>query len=177
MKTHIPLKLIVAALALALIGNVSAQNSAPASPAHKAESKEPDLGFMNVSICYEAFSMPIAKAGELQRKGMTDEDLYKELVSTGKLERMLVLRTKSGQRAVVENVSEYKYPTEFTQPQIPCGNPKNIQVPTPLPVAPTAFEKRDLGDTIEAEPTLSEDAKAVDFQIAISHVSLAKRDK
>ena len=132
---------------------------------------------MNVSICYEAFSLPIAKAGELQRKGMTDEELYKEVVSTGKLERMLVLRTKSGQRAVVENVTSYIFPTEFTQPQIPCGNPGNVNVPTPLPVAPTAFDKKEVGDTLEGEPTLSQNAKFVDFQIAVSHVALARREK
>ena len=177
MKTHMIARFIVAAFALALAGNASAQSPAPASALPKTESKEPDLGSMNVSICYEAFSLPIAKAGELQRKGMTDEELYKEVVSTGKLERMLVLRTKSGQRAVVENVTSYIFPTEFTQPQIPCGNPGNVNVPTPLPVAPTAFDKKEVGDTLEGEPTLSQNAKFVDFQIAVSHVALARREK
>lgn len=189
MKTHTTLKLAVAALVLAFVSNLHAQTAAGASeskteakaakpaPAPAVDPNAADLGMMNVSITYEAFSLTIAKAGELQRKGLSDEELYKELVSAGKLERLLVLRTKPGQRAVVENVTEYKFPTEFTQPQIPCGNPGNVNVPTPLPVAPTAFEKRDLGDTIEAEPTLSEDAKSVDFQIAISHVALARREK
>ena len=90
---------------------------------------------------------------------------------------MLVLRTKSGQRAVVENVTSYIFPTEFTQPQIPCGNPGNVNVPTPLPVAPTAFDKKEVGDTLEGEPTLSQNAKFVDFQIAVSHVALARREK
>lgn len=190
MNTPAIIKSTVAALALAFVPNIPAQISASGSsrakpeakaanpaPAPAADKQAAEFGSMNISICYEAFSLPIAKAGELQRKGMTDDELYKEVVNTGKLERMLVLRTKSGQRAVIENVTNYIFPTEFTQPQIPCGNPKNIQVPTPLPVAPTAFDKRDVGDTIEAEPTLSEDAKSVDFQIMISHLGLARREK
>ncbi len=178
MKTHTILRFTITALALALAENVSAQAPATASSSPKTESKEPDLGGMNVSICYEAFSLPIAKAGELQRKGMTDEELYQELVGTGKLERMLVLRTKSGQRAVVENVTSYIYPTEFSQAQIPCNIPEKGKEPAiPLPVAPTAFDKKDVGDSLEAEPTLAVDAMSVDFQITVSHVSLARREK
>lgn len=134
---------------------------------------------MNISLAYEAFSLPIAKAGELQRKGLTDEELYKEFVSAGKLERLLVLRTKSGQRAILENVTEYRYPAEFSGPQLP-GGVSSDKVPPPLtppPFGPTAFEKKDAGDTMECEPTLSLDAKSVDFQIAVTHVALARREK
>ena len=190
MKTHTIIKSTVAALALALVPNIPAQTSASGASGPKAEGKtaEPapalsaetqaaDLGSMNVSVCYEAFSLPIAKAGELQRKGMTDEELYKEVVGAGKLERMLVLRTKSGQRAVLENETEYKYPTEFTDPQVPGGVAKEPATVGHLPIAPTAFETRHVGDSMEAEPTLSPDAKTVDFQVLVSHVALARREK
>lgn len=134
---------------------------------------------MNVSICYEAFSVPIAKAGELQRKGMADEELYKEMVSAGKLERMLVLRTKPGERAVLESVTQYKHVTEYTVPREPggaVGPQPNVELP-PLPLAPTAFEKTDVGDTFEIEAVLSPDAKTADIQFIVSHLALAKREK
>ena len=187
MKTHTVLKFTVASLALAFATNIPAQTAAPApnakgseaKPAPAADPQIANLETMNVSLAYEAFSLPIAKAGELQRKGMTDDELYKEVVVSGKLERLLVLRTKSGQRAVVENVTNYIYPTEFTQPQIPgsFSSDKIQPPPIPLPVAPTAFEKKDVGDSLEAEPTLSQDAKSVDFQFRVSHVGLARREK
>ena len=196
MNTPAVIKFTVAALALAFVPNIPAQTSASGAPGAKAESKaaEPapapaadtqaaDLGSMNVSICYEAFSLPIAKAGELQRKGMTDEELYKELVSAGKLERLLVVRTKPGQRVAIDNVTQYKFPTEFSAPGVPGGvgdsppEPNKLAPAVPLPLAPTAFEKIEVGDIMEAEPVLSPDAKSVDFQLMISHVAFAKREK
>ena len=196
MKTHTIIKSAVAAFALAFAPNLPAQTAASGASGPKAEGKaaEPapaptpktqaaDLGSMNVSICYEAFSLPIAKAGELQRKGLTDEELYKELLSAVKLERMLVLRTKSGQRAVLDTASEYKYPNVFMQPEPPGmlgivpGGEKTPTPTVPLPLAPTSFENKDVGDTMEFEPTLSSDAKAVDVQILVSHTALARREK
>lgn len=170
MKTHTFLKSVVAALALTSIPNLSAQTGCVVV---NREVKFTGLDAMNVSICYEAFSLPIAKAGELQRKGMTDEELYKEVVNTGKLERVLVLRTKSGQRSVLENTTYYIYPTEFMMPEIPTPRKRSIS----LPIAATAYEKKEVGDTFEAEPTLSSDAKSVDMQFSVSHVALARREK
>ena len=188
MKRHTIIRSTVAALALAFIPNTHAQITEPDSnatgkvakpvPAPAATPQIANMEAMNVSLTYEAFSLPIAKAGELQRKGLADDELYKELVSSGKLERLLVVRTKAGQRAVLENVTEYKYPTEFTEPRIPGDFAGKPEVPTvPLPIAPTAYEKKDVGDTMEFEPALSQEAKAVDVQILVSHTALARREK
>ena len=213
MKTHIT-KSIVAALALAYVANLHAQTPAasgvPAAPAArdpfaagKAAAPSPVLGSqaestesMNISLAYEAFSLPIAKAGELQRKGLSDVDLYKELVTTGKLERMLVLRGKPGQRALLENVTEYRYATEFEpanagdegeHPQAANAGTKKGEPAVPakmamghspaIPVTPTAFEMRNVGDSMEVEPTLSPDAKIVDLNVSITHTALVGRDK
>jgi general secretion pathway protein D len=85
--------------------------------------------------------------------------------------------TKSGQRAVVEVVREFKYPTEFTQPQIPqqfnsggtsllgSGSSSNGSFPV-TPTTPTAFEKRDVGVTLEVEPTIGPDGYSIDMQLA-----------
>lgn len=187
MKTHTIVKFTVGALALALVSSLHAQTAAASASEPKAQVKaaqpaptptaDPhpaDLDAIILSLAYEAFSLPIAKAGELQRRGMTDEELYKEVLASGKLERLLVLRTKSNQIAQLQNVALYSYPTEFSPPQIPCGMAENkIQ----LPVVATAFGEKDVGDLLEAEPTLSPDAKSVDFHLNVSHVALARREK
>lgn len=190
MKTLTIIKLAVAMLALAFTPHTSGQTPTdtpkqnttnkdgnPATPVVAGGwAKNPES--TNISLAYEAFSLPIAKAGELQRKGLTDEELYKEVVAAGKLERLLVVRTISGQRMVLQSQAEYKFPTEFTQPQIPCNIPERGNEPKiPLPIAPTAFEKRDVGDSMEIEPTLSTDAKSVEFQLSVSHEAFTKREK
>jgi hypothetical protein len=189
MKIHTTLGITVAALALAFVGNVSAEAPANASAEQKPESKALDVGSMNITICYEAFSLPIAKAGELQRKRMTDEELYKEVVKAGKIERLLVLRTKSGQRAVVESVTEHRYPSEFTdgctlfhdlaKAKEGENGQKVIEVTKPnvWPIIPTSTEKRDVGDTLEIEPTVSDEGSGVNFQICVTHVAQSKREK
>lgn len=88
--------------------------------------------------------------------------------------------TKSGQKATVQVIREMIYPTEFDPPQIPTNfgqnnqinnNPNLPVVPTSLPPAvatpatPTAFEKRDVGVTMEVEPVVSEDGRTVDLTV------------
>ena len=83
--------------------------------------------------------------------------------------------TKSGQRAVVEVIREFKYPTEFSAPQIPqtigatggggLGGGSSASFPV-TPTTPTAFEKRDVGVTLEVEPTIGPDGYSIDMQLA-----------
>ena len=197
MNTHTVIKITVAALALALIPNIPAQTSASGAsepkveskattpaPAPAADTEAADSGSMNVSICYEAFSLPIAKAGELQRKGMTDQELYKEVVNIGKLERMLVLRTKSGQRSVLANTSDFRYPTTFNLSEVPIPQQVEIKAEdakkvaaTSMSLVPMCFEHMDVGDSVEVEPTLSPGFKTVNSQISVSHIAFAKKEK
>jgi len=115
---------------------------------------------------------------------MTREEFYKEVVKTGNLERLLVLRTKSGQRAVMENVSELKCPAEFnlSQQPIPQGveltekDRKNVAADS-VSLVPMSFERRDPGDILEAEPTLLTGAEAVNLKITVSHVTFTKKEK
>lgn len=78
--------------------------------------------------------------------------------------------TKSGQRAVIEVVVEFRYPTEFNPPQVP-----NIAVGavgvgggyTPVtPTAPTAFETRNTGVTLEVQPTVGADGETIDLDLS-----------
>ncbi|MGZ4984853.1 MAG: Amuc_1098 family type IV pilus outer membrane protein, partial [Chthoniobacterales bacterium] len=81
--------------------------------------------------------------------------------------------TKSGQRAVIEIVREFRYPTQFQPPQIPQnfrGGDSFSSTINPLtgitsgtgstgafpvtPTTPTAFETRNTGVTLEVEPVV-----------------------
>ena len=75
---------------------------------------------------------------------------------------------RSGQKATAEAIHEFIYPTEYMPPEIPIsisgeqGLPPR-KLPT-LPYLPTAFETRNLGSTIEIEPTISEDDDLIDLR-------------
>jgi general secretion pathway protein D len=85
--------------------------------------------------------------------------------------------TKSGQRAVIEIVREFRYPTQFQAPQIPqsFNNPNSTAlVPgqtvnaTSFPVTPTtptAFETRNTGVTLEVEPVVGPDGVTIDLNL------------
>ncbi len=83
--------------------------------------------------------------------------------------------TKSGQKAVIEVVREFRYPTEFQPPQIPTnvggggnngglggGGTTNIPV---TPTTPTAFETRKVGVTLEVEPVVGSDGQTIDLNL------------
>jgi general secretion pathway protein D len=94
--------------------------------------------------------------------------------------------TKSGQRATISIVREFIYPTEFDPPQIPqtigvlpgtiFGSPGFVVQVTPPPInpvtpsTPTAFEKRDVGMSLEVEPVISADNTTVDLNLSPSDV-------
>ncbi|MFN2621678.1 MAG: Amuc_1098 family type IV pilus outer membrane protein [Chthoniobacterales bacterium] len=86
--------------------------------------------------------------------------------------------TKSGQRAVIEIVREFRYPTQFQPPQIPqtfaaretvsgtasvSGN-SNGAFPV-TPTTPTGFETRNTGVTLEVEPVVGPDGITIDLNL------------
>ena len=79
--------------------------------------------------------------------------------------------TKSGQRAVIEIVREFRYPTQFQPPQIPqtVGSTANAAagaVAIPItPTTPTAFETRNTGVTLEVEPVVGPDGVTIDLNL------------
>ena len=87
--------------------------------------------------------------------------------------------TKSGQRAVIEIIREFKYPTEFDPPQIPQSIGSNITGSGLLgvgsqsqnnsfpvtPTTPTAFEVRNTGVTLEVEPVVGPDGYTIDLNL------------
>jgi general secretion pathway protein D len=82
--------------------------------------------------------------------------------------------TKSGQRAIIEIVREFRYPTEFTQPQIPqiasstgttvIGGATTVPVVV-TPTTPTKFDTRNTGVTLEVEPVVGADGATIDLNL------------
>jgi len=88
--------------------------------------------------------------------------------------------TKSGQRATVEVVREFLYPTEFDPPEIPqqfgalggggligggLGGSQGASFPV-TPTTPTTFEMRPVGVRLEVDPVLGADGYTIDLNLA-----------
>ncbi len=81
--------------------------------------------------------------------------------------------TKGGQRATIEVIREFIYPTEFDPPQVPTnvggggggafgGGTTNVPV---TPTTPTAFEMRPVGVRMEVDPTVGADGLTIDLNL------------
>jgi general secretion pathway protein D len=87
--------------------------------------------------------------------------------------------TKSGQRAVIEIVREFRYPTQFEPPHVPetvgsvttrsdtggilpLGGASSVPV---TPTTPTHFETRNTGVTLEVEPVVGPDGVTIDLNL------------
>ncbi|HSI10840.1 MAG TPA: type II and III secretion system protein, partial [Chthoniobacter sp.] len=133
-------------------------------PVGGASSVAPALGAISGVFTDPQFQIVIRALN--QKKGV-------DLLSSPKV------TTKSGQRAVIEIIREFRYPTEFTPPQIP----QTFQTPTVVgglglgtgssssgsfpvtPTTPTAFETRNTGVTLEVEPVVGPDGYTIDLNL------------
>jgi general secretion pathway protein D len=83
------------------------------------------------------------------------------------------ITTKSGQRAVIEIVREFRYPTTFTAPQVPnitaggggATGSTTITIPVVTPTTPQTFETRNTGVTLEVEPVVGPDGVTIDLNL------------
>ena len=81
--------------------------------------------------------------------------------------------TKSGQRAVIEIVREFRYPTQFTEPKVPdiqgrgTSNTTTTTIALPVvgPSTPSNFETRNTGVTLEVEPVVGPDGVTIDLNL------------
>ncbi len=142
----------------------------------------------------EAFSLPplaarkalIAHPKEAALYAWLDAEMDKK-DSAVRLERHSVTRVRGGQRSKTEGIVEYAYPTEVEPAQVPqtvslpvaatgTSVPGGEKIFAPWPVTSTignAFVVRNFGWTAEMELTFSEEAKAVDLNLAPENSRLA----
>src|SRR5213082_2323494 len=77
--------------------------------------------------------------------------------------------TKSGQRAIIEIVREFRYPTTFSPPQVPSLTaPTGTAAIAPAvvtPTTPSTFETRNTGVTLEVEPIVGPDGALIDLNL------------
>jgi type II secretory pathway component GspD/PulD (secretin)/tetratricopeptide (TPR) repeat protein len=78
--------------------------------------------------------------------------------------------TKSGQRAVIEIVREFRYPTTFTPPQVPSitgggSGTGTVSISVVTPTTPQTFETRNTGVTLEVEPVVGPDGVTIDLNL------------
>jgi general secretion pathway protein D len=78
------------------------------------------------------------------------------------------ITAKSGQKATIEIIREFIYPTEYEPPEVPQGGggENSVIAPVVTPATPTAFETRNTGVTLEIEPTIGENDFMIDLQFA-----------
>jgi len=76
--------------------------------------------------------------------------------------------TKSGQRAIIEVVREFRYPKTYTQPQVPQISSTLVGGTVPVVVTPTTpqdWETRNTGVTLEVEPVVGGDSTTIDLNL------------
>jgi general secretion pathway protein D len=79
---------------------------------------------------------------------------------------------RSGQRAKIEVIREFIYPTEYDPPEIPNqvggggGTGISINLIPVTPANPTAFETRNTGVTMEVDPVLGADEFTIDLSLS-----------
>ncbi len=83
--------------------------------------------------------------------------------------------TKSGNKAKIKIIREFPYPSEFDPPQVPQENNAEVGgsdggiVMTGgmvSPATPSAFEKRDVGVSLEVEPQVGADNYTIDLSLS-----------
>lgn len=84
--------------------------------------------------------------------------------------------TKSGIKAVINVIREFKYPTQFDPPQIPQTVNNSVTdngvsggfsvSPIITPTTPSGFETRNLGVTLEVTPQVGSDGYTIDLDLA-----------
>ena len=108
------------------------------------------------------------------RKSANDTPLRAKLQELVKGEKAKIIETqmvtaRSGQKAITESIHEFIYPIEYDIVEMPTYVPEEGK-PEPAPEkvgppTPVAWETRNLGSTLEIEPTIGENDKIIDLRL------------
>ncbi len=102
----------------------------------------------------------------------------RELVAKGEaqLETVSAFVTKSGQRGVNEEITEFHHLGHINPPSYPS---REAPAESRAPATPSTFESRHLGVTLEIEPVFGPDARSVDLSVVpqiVQMPGMLKRD-
>jgi hypothetical protein len=95
-----------------------------------------------------------------------------------------IVTARSGRKAIAESIMEFIYPSEYevgglgwTPPLLPVDAEGNIIFKKPVrPTHPPSFETRNLGVTLEIEPTVHADGQMIELRFAPEIVELLHLD-
>jgi general secretion pathway protein D len=130
------------------------------NPDRGTQTASPAPGILALTGIFDASQVQMMMRGLAQKKG-TD------------LMTAPSVTAKSGQKATIEIIREFIYPTEYEPPELPnsvgtgftTGEGGSSAGTFPVtPATPTAFETRNTGVTLEIEPTIAENDLVVDLR-------------
>ena len=133
------------------------------NPSREAAQANVAPGIMSLTGLFSDVQMQMMMRGLSQKKGA---DLMTAPSVTA----------KSGQKATIEIIREFIYPTEYEPPELPNSVGQTSPGPSfpgggssggsfPVtPATPTAFETRNTGVTLEIEPTIGENDFVIDLR-------------
>jgi Flp pilus assembly secretin CpaC len=132
-----------------------------------------------IRVQVEFIEMPHEELTNLMtkpRSGANDQDLRDACTKLVEQNKATILETtsviaRSGQKASTESITEFIYPTEWKPYELPnqLEAPESDESPKALELipqpTPTAFETRNLGTTLQVEPTLGEEGRIIDLRL------------
>jgi hypothetical protein len=152
-------------------GTTSAPNPIAGDPFVKNADPAPagaeEFQWKNAVLVLEVYALPKGDALAILESERGSAARYQRVLDLAKtkkarLEILTALTTKSGNRAVTESIDEVRYPTEF-EPGAAKG----------APAVASAFETRNVGDTLEFELVIGPDGHTCDLSLVPARVSLA----
>ena len=134
----------------------------------------------------------LALLPDLRDSTKIDGAITKIMDLVGKKQAILngypVVQTLDGQRGVSESILEKRYATEYSPPEPPPAlAPSDSSAPAPVPppkanprsvpsAMPSAFETRNMGVTLEVEPTVSKAGDTISLNLVPQRVDLLGLD-
>lgn len=169
----------IAVAGLGFVFNANSQQAAIDPFADNPRPPEPKLAQVQVEyveMSHEALTKLLFLAKPTSPDATKLREQVQEMVTKNEakvLETQVVV-TKSGQKATTESIHEFTYPTEYELPSQPGSKVEEKHVDPPeylksMPhygtATPTAFDTRNVGSTLEVEPTLSENNRTIDVRL------------
>ena len=154
MRSHFlrlsPVKLILASVFSALLATSSAQ-------VKKKQEPPPSASVSEIGVFVEHIQLDESTATKLVRAHKGDgerlREQLQELIAAKKAEIIgsAYILARSGQAAKIESVEEFIYPTEHDPAEVPEKVDGVVEdgVDLTIPPNPTAFDVRNLGNTLE----------------------------
>lgn len=169
MRTHPPAQCLAAIVAL-----LAALASSSGIAADGANKQLPGSGTLEFGVLVEHVKLDEPTATKLIRDYRGDGNTLRKklqgLVDSKKAELVesAYLIARAGKRAKIESIHEFLYPTEYDPPETPTKVTAEIAEGADLsiPSMPTAFDVRNIGNTLEVE--LSADRGAGLISLALS---------